>query len=87
MLCAFVNCATVLTKGLNFFFFQLPKAEPRPLHTFQLRRGRVFEAYIGAFKIVNCRMKKKDLIQVRNEYSPQASKLLHNCQLKIKEAL
>jgi hypothetical protein len=30
---------------------------------------------------------KKNLIQVRNEYSPQLSKLLHNCQLKNKEAL
>ncbi len=27
------------------------------------------------------------LIQVRNEYSPQPSKLLYNCQLKNKEAL
>jgi hypothetical protein len=40
MLRAFVNCAMVLTKRLNF------------------------------------------LIQVRNEYSPQPSKLLYNCQLK-----
>jgi hypothetical protein len=24
------NCAKVLTKRLNFFFFQLPKAEQRP---------------------------------------------------------
>jgi hypothetical protein len=29
----------------------------------------------------------KDLIQVRNEYSLQLSKLLHNCKLKNKEAL
>ena len=27
------------------------------------------------------------LIQVRNEYSPQPSKLLYNCQFKNKEAL
>jgi hypothetical protein len=45
MLRAFVNCAMVLTKRLNF------------------------------------------LIQVRNEYSPQLSKLLYNCQFKNKEAL
>jgi hypothetical protein len=32
-------------------------------------------------------MKKKDLIQVRNEYSPQLSKLLYNWQFKNKEAL
>jgi hypothetical protein len=37
--------------------------------------------------IVNCRMKKKHLIPVRNEYSPQLSKLLYNCKLKNKEAL
>jgi hypothetical protein len=29
----------------------------------------------------------KDLIQVRNEYSPQISKFLYNWQLKNKEAL
>jgi hypothetical protein len=32
-------------------------------------------------------MKKKYLIQVRTEYSPQLSKLLYNWQLKYKEAL
>jgi hypothetical protein len=30
-------------------------------------------------------MKEKDLIPVRNEYSPQLSKLLYNWQLKNKE--
>jgi hypothetical protein len=30
---------------------------------------------------------KKKINQVRNEYSQQTSKLLHNCQLKNKEAL
>jgi hypothetical protein len=29
----------VLTKRFHFFIFQLPKAEQRPLHTCQLRRG------------------------------------------------
>jgi hypothetical protein len=37
--------------------------------------------------IVNSGMKKKDFIQVRNEYFPQLSKLLYNCKLKNKEAL
>jgi hypothetical protein len=32
-------------------------------------------------------MKKKELIQVSNEYSPQLSKLLYKWQLKNKEAL
>ncbi len=36
--------------------------------------------------IVNCGMKEKHLIQMRNEYSPQLSKLLYNCKLKNKEA-
>jgi hypothetical protein len=31
--------AMVLTKRFHFFIFQLPKAEQRPLHTCQLRRG------------------------------------------------
>jgi hypothetical protein len=33
--------------------------------------------------IVNCGMKEKHLIQMRNEYSPQLSKLLYICKLKI----
>jgi hypothetical protein len=32
-------------------------------------------------------MKEKDLITLRNEYSPQLSKLLYNWQAKNKEAL
>ena len=52
MLRAFVNCAMVLKKRLNFFFFQWPKVD-----------------------------------QVRNEYSPQLSKLLYNWQVKNKEGL
>ncbi len=61
MLRAFVYCEMVLTKHINFFFFQLPKAEQRPfVHL------------------------KKKIIQVRNDYSPQLSKLFHNCQLKNK---
>jgi hypothetical protein len=31
-------------------------------------------------------MKEKHLIQMRNEYSAQQSKLLYNCKLKNKEA-
>ncbi len=40
-------------------------------------------------RIYDCKLyiKKKDLIQVRNEYSPQLSKLLNNLQLKNKEVL
>ncbi len=52
MLHAFVTCAIVFTKRLNFYFFQWPKVD-----------------------------------QVRNEYSPQLSKLLYNCKLKNKKAL
>jgi hypothetical protein len=39
--------------------------------------------------IYNCKLRneKKNLIQVRNEYSPQLSKLLYNWQVKNKEAL
>ncbi len=59
MLRAFVKCAMVLAKRPQFLFFQLPKAEQRSLRTCQLWRGGVFEAYIGAFTIVNCIMKKK----------------------------
>ncbi len=35
---------------------------------------------------VNCEMKEKYLIQMRNEYSPTLSKLLYNYELKNKEA-
>ncbi len=36
---------------------------------------------------VNCGMKEKEFIPVRNEYSLQLSKLLYNWQLKNKEVL
>jgi hypothetical protein len=75
MLRAFVNCVMLLTKRLDFFIFQLPKEEQRPLRICQLRRGRVFEAKIGALMIVNCG-KEKDLIQVGNEFSPKTSNLV-----------
>jgi hypothetical protein len=35
---AFVNCAMALTKRINFFFFQWPKAGQRPKRTCQLHR-------------------------------------------------
>jgi hypothetical protein len=41
-------------------------------------------------RIYDCKLhneKKKHLIQVRNIYSPQLSKLLYNCKFKNKEAL
>ncbi len=40
-------------------------------------------------RIYDCKLRneKKNLIQVRNEYSPQLSKLLYNWQLKNKEVL
>ncbi len=90
---AAMNAAPVckLRDGVNktpqFLLFQWPKAKQRPLRTCQLWRDRVFEAYIDAFTIVNCGMKKKDSIQVRNEYSRQLSILFYNWQLKNKEAL
>jgi hypothetical protein len=34
--------------------------------------------------IVNCGMKEKYLFTVRNEYSPQLSKLVYNWQVKIR---
>jgi hypothetical protein len=63
-------------KRLNFFFFHRPKSEQMTKLTCQLRRDRVFEDQIGSLMIVNCGMKEKHLIQMRNEYSPQPSKLM-----------
>jgi hypothetical protein len=77
MLRALVNCAMVLKNAsISSSFFHSPKAEQRPYGTCQLRKDRVFEALIGSFMIVNCGMKEKHLIQMRNEYSPQLSKLM-----------
>ncbi len=47
--------------------------------TMVFQKNSFFKAQIGAFTIVNCRI-KKDFIQMRIEYSLQTSKLLHNCQ-------
>ncbi len=37
---AFVNCAMLLTKRLNFFIFQLPKEEQRPLRGIEFLKLR-----------------------------------------------
>jgi hypothetical protein len=84
MLHAFVNCATVLTKRLPQL---LLKAEQRPLRTCQLRRGRVFEAWIVKLAIVNCGMKKK--IQFKCaflNFHHRHLNCLPNRQVKNKEA-
>jgi hypothetical protein len=52
----------------NFFFFHWPKAEQRPWRTCQLRRDQVFEARIGAFRIVNFGMKKKCTMNILCSY-------------------
>ncbi len=90
---AAVNAARVcilrsgLTKHLNFFFFQWPKAEQRPLLHLSIAEGSSF--WNLDRRIYDCKLRneKKYLIQVCNEYSPQLSKLLYNWQLKNKEAL
>jgi hypothetical protein len=45
-------------------------------HSTLVNCGSSFEAQMGSFMIVNCGMKEKNLIQMRNEYSPQLSKLM-----------
>ncbi len=88
------NCSMVLTKHLNFFFFQWPKTEQRPIAHLSIAEESSF--WCLDRRIYDCKLQneKKDLIQVRSEYSLQLSKLLYtvigklaNWQLKNKEAL
>jgi hypothetical protein len=74
MLYIFVNCARV---RLNFFFFNCQRRNKDHCALVNCRGVEFLKLkYVGAFSIVNCGMKEKDFIQVRNEYSPQPSKLL-----------
>jgi hypothetical protein len=56
-----------------------------------IRRFSLVKAAMNVLRILKCAMVLTKclnfLIQVRNEYSPQPSKLLYNCQFKNKEAL
>ncbi len=73
----------VLTKHINFFFFQLPKAEQRPFVHLPIAEESSFwslDRRIYDYKFQN----EKKCIQVRNDYSPQLSNLFHKCQLKNK---
>ncbi len=74
-----------VNKTPQFLLFSMAKRGTKTNSALVNCRG--IEFLIGAFMIVNCGMKKKDLINVHNEYSLQLSKLLYNWQLKNKEAL
>ncbi len=65
-------------KTPQFFLFSQAKGGTKTIAHLSIAEGLSFEAYIGAFTIVNCGMKEKDLIPVCNEYSPQLSKFLYN---------
>jgi hypothetical protein len=84
-------CVCQLRNGVNktpqFLLFSMAKGGTKTIAHLSIAEGSSFEALKGAFTIVNCGMKEKYLISVRNEYSPQLSKLLYNCKLKNKEVL
>jgi len=71
--------------GINFFLLSSIVS----LEKAAMNAARICKLCNGA--LVNCGgiefFKEKDLIPVRNEYSPQLSKFLYNCKLKNKEAL
>ncbi len=74
-------------KTPQFLLFSMAKGGTKTIAHLSIAERSIFEALIGAFTIVNCGMKEKDLIPVCNEYSPQLSKLLYNWPLENKEAL
>ena len=70
-----------VNKMLQILLFLMAKGGTRTQRPCQLRRDQVFKAKIGAFTVVvNCEMKKKDLISAAT-----VSKLLYNWQVKNKE--
>ncbi len=64
---------------------------PNKLFSIVIHRFSLVKAAMNVLRILKCAIVLTKwlnfLIQVRNEYSPQPSKLLYNCQFKNKEAL
>ncbi len=81
MLCAFVKCAMVLAKRPQFLLFLNSKGGTKTIAHLSIAEGWRFWSLDRRLR----NEKKKHLIQVRNEYSPQLSKLLYNCKLKNKK--
>ncbi len=82
-LCKLLNGVNKMPSISSFFNGQRRNED----HSALVNCGGIEFLKLVAFTIVNFGMKKKDLIQVCNEYSPQLSKLLYNWQVKNKEAL
>ncbi len=76
MLCAFVNCVMVLKNASISSFFTGQRRNKEHSALDNCGGNEFFEAEIGSLMILNCQMKEKHLIQMRNEYSPQLSKLM-----------
>jgi hypothetical protein len=73
MLCAFVNCAKTVLPGIGHGAIVLTNRHPS-LH-FPVANCGWVEFLMFRFMIVNCGI-KKDLFQVRNEFSPSTYKLV-----------
>ncbi len=90
---AAMNTARVckLCNGANktpkFLLFPIAKGGTKTIAHSSIAEGSSFWSLDRRINDCKLRNEKKDLIQVRNEYSPQLSKLLYNWQVKNKEAL
>jgi hypothetical protein len=81
MLHAIVNCAMVLKIRLKFLLFSLGGAKTTA--HLSIAEGSSFLSF--DWRIYDCKLRNGR--NIRNEYSPQLSKLLYNWQVKNKEAL
>jgi hypothetical protein len=77
MLHAFVNCAIVLTKHLNFFFFNSQRRNEDHCSLVNCRGVEFLK-----LRKVHLKNEKKRFIQVSNEFSPLISKLVAYLSIK-----
>ncbi len=79
----FVKCAMLFEKRPQFLLFSTANGGTKDLFA----KGWNFLSLNRRIYDCKLRNKKKHLIRVRKEHSPQLSILLYNCKLNKKEAL
>ena len=73
-------------KTPQFLLYSLANSGTKTIAHLSIAQGSSFWSLDRPIYDCKLRNEKKHLIQVRNEYSPQLSKLLYNCKLKNKKA-
>jgi hypothetical protein len=84
-------CVCKLRNSINktpqFLLFSMVKGGTKAIAYLTIAEGSSFRSLDRRIYDCKLRNEKKDLIQVRNKYSPQLPKLLYNWQVKNKGAL